>query len=79
MLLEISPQNIVHYYHFTMGTDIKKLLDLVDTGDLILPEIQRDFVWKKSDVLLLFDSLFQTSNRLYACVESENGCWWEIL
>jgi hypothetical protein len=43
-------------------TTTKKLSDLlkhVDTHELVLPEIQRDFVWTKKSVLLLFDSLFR--------------------
>lgn len=35
------------------------LLEKIDTSALILPEIQRDFVWKKENVRLLFDSLFR--------------------
>lgn len=45
-----------------MGTNSKqlsKLLGQIESGELVLPEIQRDFVWKKEDVRLLFDSLYR--------------------
>jgi len=38
---------------------LRDLLDALDEGNLVLPEIQRDFVWKKKNVLLLFDSLYR--------------------
>ena len=31
----------------------------MDSGELALPEIQRDFVWNRKNVLLLFDSLYR--------------------
>lgn len=43
----------------TTSKPLKDLLQLVDEGDLILPEIQRDFVWKPRNVMLLFDSLYR--------------------
>lgn len=45
-----------------MGTTTKKLHELlknIEEGDLVLPEIQRDFVWSKRSVLMLFDSLYR--------------------
>ena len=45
-----------------MGTNTKKLgtlVDQIESGELVLPEIQRDFVWKRNNVLLLFDSLYR--------------------
>jgi len=45
-----------------MGTNnktIEKLLEHIDAGELVLPEIHRDFVWNKKNVLLLFDSLYR--------------------
>ena len=45
-----------------MGIANKKLKDLLnrfDAAELVLPEIQRDFVWGKNNVLLLFDSLYR--------------------
>ncbi len=45
-----------------MGNTTKKLSELLESiekGQLILPEIQRDFVWSRRNVLLLFDSLYK--------------------
>jgi hypothetical protein len=45
-----------------MGNSVKSLKDLLDhfdSSELILPEIQRDFVWNKQHVLVLFDSLYR--------------------
>ena len=45
-----------------MGNSSKKLevlLKYLDQGELVLPEIQRDFVWKKKNIQLLFDSLYR--------------------
>lgn len=38
---------------------IRDLLKHVDSDELVLPEIQRDFVWTRKSVMLLFDSLFR--------------------
>lgn len=38
---------------------LRALISHIDTGELVLPEIQRDFVWNKQNVLLLFDSLYR--------------------
>src|SRR5579863_4128600 len=43
----------------TVSLPLKKLLERMDEGTLILPEIQRDFVWTRKSVMLLFDSLFR--------------------
>ncbi len=43
----------------TVPLSLYKLLEKVDNGELVLPEIQRDFVWAKKSVMLLFDSLFR--------------------
>jgi len=43
----------------TVSRPLSQLLEKVDDEQLILPEIQRDFVWQKRSVLLLFDSLFR--------------------
>jgi hypothetical protein len=43
----------------TVSTPLRKLLERVDNEELVLPEIQRDFVWQKRSVMLLFDSLFR--------------------
>src|SRR5215831_5739127 len=38
---------------------IGKLLDMMDREQLVLPEIQRDFVWQKKSIKLLIDSLYR--------------------
>src|SRR5579875_35154 len=38
---------------------IGKLLELVDRQQLVLPEIQRDFVWTRKAIKLLIDSLYR--------------------
>jgi len=43
----------------TTSKSIKRLLQEMDSGELALPEIQRDFVWNRKNVLLLFDSLYR--------------------
>lgn len=43
----------------TVPRPLRQLLEQVDDEQLILPEIQRDFVWQKRSVMLLFDSLFR--------------------
>src|SRR6476620_5018671 len=43
----------------TVNHSLRKLLERVDDEELILPEIQRDFVWQRRSVMLLFDSLFR--------------------
>jgi hypothetical protein len=45
-----------------MGNSVKSLkilLGHLDSGELVLPEIQRDFVWNKQHVSDLFDSLYR--------------------
>jgi hypothetical protein len=43
----------------TTTKSLKNLLRHVDEGELVLPEIQRDFVWNRKSVMFLFDSLFR--------------------
>lgn len=43
----------------TTNKSLKALLDHIDANELVLPEIQRDFVWNKKNVLMLFDSLYR--------------------
>src|SRR5438046_2561169 len=43
----------------TVSRPLSKLMEQVDNEQLILPEIQRDFVWQRRSVMLLFDSLFR--------------------
>ena len=38
---------------------IKALLGLIEANDIAIPEIQRPFVWKKSQVRDLMDSLYK--------------------
>ena len=38
---------------------IRQLLQHVDQDQLVLPEIQREFVWTRKAVKLLFDSLYR--------------------
>jgi len=38
---------------------LKWLIERIDNGTLVLPEIQRDFVWRRDNVLQLFDSLYR--------------------
>lgn len=41
------------------------ILGLIASGDIAIPEIQRPFVWKKTQVRDLLDSLYKgVSNRL---------------
>jgi hypothetical protein len=42
-----------------VSKSIDKLLELMDHNQLVLPEIQRDFVWTKKAILLLMDSLYR--------------------
>jgi hypothetical protein len=43
----------------TVPRPLSQLLEKVDDELLVLPEIQRDFIWQKRSVMLLFDSLFR--------------------
>jgi hypothetical protein len=43
----------------TTNSSLMALLAYIDANRLVLPEIQRDFVWNKKNVLLLFDSLYR--------------------
>lgn len=42
-----------------VSKSIDKLLELMDHNQLVLPEIQRDFVWTKKAIQLLMDSLYR--------------------
>ena len=37
---------------------ISTLLDLVESGQMVLPEFQRDYVWNRDQIRSLFDSLY---------------------
>lgn len=43
----------------TVARPLSQLLEKVDNELLILPEIQRDFIWQRRSVMMLFDSLFR--------------------
>jgi hypothetical protein len=43
----------------TVETPLNTLLERINDDELILPEIQRDFVWTKKSVMYLVDSLFR--------------------
>ena len=38
---------------------VKALIEQIDSGELTLPDLQRPFVWKRSSVRKLFDSLYR--------------------
>ena len=40
------------------GWSIKKLLERVANNELLLPAIQREFVWKPEQICTLFDSIW---------------------
>lgn len=42
---------------FQTPLTIKKALERIDKRELLLPAIQREFVWSADDIELLFDSL----------------------
>ncbi len=41
------------------GTTIKNVLNMIDSGDMILPALQRNYVWKEEQICFLFDSLMK--------------------
>lgn len=43
----------------TLSFSLNQLADLIDNGSIGLPEIQRPFVWKRSKVRDLFDSMYR--------------------
>ena len=38
---------------------IYELVNEIDNGDIVLPAIQRDFVWDEDRIELLLDSMFR--------------------
>lgn len=44
---------------FQTGDTIKKTLDEIERNDLVLPAIQREFVWDHQKICRLFDSIMQ--------------------
>ncbi|MCY4079592.1 MAG: DUF262 domain-containing protein [Caldilineaceae bacterium] len=61
---------------FQTGETIKKTLDEIYRHDLVLPAIQREFVWQPEQICRLFDSLMQGypfGTFLYWRVDPENS------
>lgn len=44
---------------------VSGILGLIETEQFVIPEIQRPFVWKRSQVRDLIDSLYITTSNLY--------------
>ena len=44
---------------YQTGDTIRKTLDEIQRHDLVLPAIQREFVWRPGQICRLFDSLMQ--------------------
>lgn len=58
------------------GDTIRKTLDEIERHDLVLPAIQREFVWKSEQICRLFDSIMQGypfGTFLYWKVQPENS------
>ena len=61
---------------YQTGDTIKETLDAIHRHDLVLPAIQREFVWRPEQIYRLFDSLMQGypfGTFLYWRVEPENS------
>ncbi len=61
---------------YQTGDTIEKTLDAIQRHDLVLPAIQREFVWRPRQIYRLFDSLMQrypVGAFLYWRVASENS------
>ncbi len=61
---------------YQTGDTIKKTLDEIHRHDLVLPAIQREFVWRPEQICRLFDSLMQGypfGTFLYWRVDPENS------
>ena len=43
----------------TKTTSIAHLLNEIRDEDIVLPDLQRDFVWQRDQIRLLFDSIMQ--------------------
>ena len=44
---------------YQTGQTIEKTLQQINKHDLVLPAIQREFVWRPEQICRLFDSLMQ--------------------
>ncbi len=61
---------------YQTGDTILKILDGIERHDLVLPAIQREFVWKAEQICRLFDSIMQGypfGTFLYWKVQPENS------
>lgn len=61
---------------YQTGPTIQKTLDEIQRNDLVLPAIQREFVWRPEQIYRLFDSLMQGypfGTFLYWRVDPENS------
>ena len=61
---------------FQTGDTIKETLDEILRHDLVLPAIQREFVWRPDQICRFFDSLMQGfpfGTFLYWRVDPENS------
>ena len=61
---------------YQTGRTIKETLDQIQRNELVLPAIQREFVWGANQVCRLFDSLMQGypfGAFLYWQIEPENS------
>ena len=61
---------------YQTGNTIKNTLDKIQRNELVLPAIQREFVWKPEQIYRLFDSLMQGypfGTFLYWKVEAKNS------
>ena len=61
---------------YQTGTTIRETLDKIQRNELVLPAIQREFVWKPEQICRLFDSLMQGypfGTFLYWQVDPENS------
>ena len=51
-----------------IGTDKKKLLSLVEkaqSGEIVLPQFQRNFVWTRDDLQDLLTSILKPGSQIY--------------
>lgn len=44
---------------YQVGGTIKETLEQIGNGTLVLPAIQREFVWKPAQICKFYDSLMQ--------------------
>ena len=61
---------------YQTGETITNTLDEIHSHDLVLPAIQREFVWRPEQICMFFDSLMQGypfGTFLYWRVNSENS------